>query len=214
MRLKCSPWLLLASFIVFIATGCEEKLSPVEVSTLFWKGVEQRDVTVIRKFTSSDSHVDISATENTLPVKDATFGKTVIEADRARVDTTVTVISENPFALPLTTVLVMENGYWKVKYDKTVASISSGSDIARIVQGIQDLGDKFMGGLDQSMGEIQSKIPEIKQEIEKVEEELKSRIPELKKRMEEFTRQLEEALKLPPESSPEPAPEQKEAIEI
>jgi gas vesicle protein len=210
MKQKLTLWLLPVVCFVLLFSGCEDKLSPIEVSRLFWKGVELRDTTIIKKFISSDSQVNTSSTENILPVRDATFGRTVIEGDMAWVDTTVTIASEEPFTLPLTTTLVKENGYWKVNYNETIASVSSGSDIARIMGSIQDLSGKFADELDRSIGEMQKAIPEIKREIEQVEEKIKSRIPELKRRMEEFTRQLEEILKLPPQ----PSQDQKEAIEI
>jgi hypothetical protein len=209
MKIKQSFWLL-PVFCIVLLCGCEEKLSPIEVSEHFWKGVELRDVMIIEKFISSDSQIDSSSIENVLPVKNTTFGRTVIEGNKAWVDTTATIVSEKPFALPLTTTLVKENGYWKVNYNETIASVSSGSDIARIIGSIQDLSGKFAEELDRSIGEMQKAIPEIKQEIEQVEEKIKSKIPELKRHMEEFTRQLEEILKLPPQ----PSQDQKEVIEI
>lgn len=210
MNLKHLSRLLPFICIVLMFYGCEEKLSPIEVSEHFWKGVELRDVTIIKRFISSDSQVNTSSTENILPVRGATFGRTVIEGNMAWVDTTLTIESEKPFTLPLTTTLIMEKGFWKVKYDETIASVSSGSNIARIMGSMRDLSDKFTEKLDESIGEMQKAIPEIKREIEKVEEQFKSKIPELKRRMEEFAKQLEEALKIPKE----PTQEQKEAIEI
>jgi len=209
MKLKQSFWLL-PIFCITVLCGCEEKLSPIEVSEHFWKGIELRDAMIIERFVSSDSQIDSSSIENILPVNNTSFGRTVIEGDMAWVDTTVTIASEKPFTLPLTTTLIMENGYWKVNYNETIASISSGGDIARIMGSIQNLSGKFTEELDRSIGEMQKAIPEIKREIEQVEEKIKSKIPELKRRMEEFTKQLEDILKLPPQ----PSQDQKEAIEI
>jgi uncharacterized protein YjbJ (UPF0337 family) len=209
MKIKHSFWLL-PVFSVVLLSGCQEKLSPIEVSEHFWKGVELRDATIIERFISSDSKIDSSSIENILPVKNTTFGRTVIEGNMAWVDTTATIVSEKPFALPLTTTLVKENDYWKVNYNETIASVSSGGDIARIMGSIQDLSGKFTDELDRSIGEMQKAIPEIKREIEQVEKKIKSKIPELKRQMEEFTKQLEEILKLPPQ----PPQEQKKAIEI
>ena len=161
---------LLPVICIVVLSGCEEKLSPIEVSEHFWKGVEMRDATIIERFISSDSQANASSIENILPVKNTAFGRTVIEENMAWVDTTVTIESEKPFTLPLTTTLVKENGYWKVKYNETIASVSSGSDIARIMGSIQDLSGKFTEELDRSIGEMQKAIPEIKREIGRVEE--------------------------------------------
>ena len=214
MKPRSTLLLFFLTGIAILSSGCEEKLTPLQVSEHFWKGIEQKDPALVSKYISSDSRVDTDSMENILTVTGATFGRTVIEADRAWVDTSVKIESEEPFTLPLATVLVMQDGYWKVDYDETVVSITSGSEIAKVISGMRDLGGRFADELDKSLGEMQKAIPEIKREIGKVEEEIRSRIPELQKRMEEFMKQLEEALKNPPTQPQKPPQENNKAIEI
>jgi len=191
-----------------VVSGCATSLSPIEVSQHFWTGVQNRDSQTIRKYITSDTPRDGDLTTNILPVSNFTLGRTIIDKDQAWVDTTVDIAGEEPFSLSIKTVLLQENQQWKVDYTATVASISSSSDVARILGNLNDLGIQFTDKLNQSLGEIQKTLPEVQRELEKIEESMKQKLPELQQRMEEFMRQLEEALGNKPGSQPPPRTEE------
>jgi len=181
--------------IILALYGCAANLSPIEVSGHFWTAVQNKDAGAARDYVSSGSLDRKDLTENILPFDKVTLGRTVIDGEQAWVDTTVVISGDNPFTLPLKTVLLQENRQWKVDYDATVASVSSTSSVARVMGNLTDLSKQFADGLDRSLAEIQKTIPEIQKEIESIEEDLREKLPELRQRMEEFMKQLEEALK-------------------
>ncbi len=175
-------------------TGCVENLSPIEVSERFWTAVQNKDQRAVRKYVSSDTLKKDDLAENILPLDEISLGRTVIDGEQAWVDTEVIIAGDNPFNLPIKTVLLRENKQWKVDYDATMHSISRGSSVARVLGSIANLSEKFSDELNRSFDEIQKTIPEVEEEIGKIEENISEKLPELRKRIEEILQQLEEAL--------------------
>lgn len=185
---------LLLLAVVFILNGCMENLPPVEVSERFWTAVQNKDAGTVHKYISSEAHAQNDLTANLLPIDRFTLGKTIIDGEMAWVDTTVVISGDQPFTVPLKTVLLQENKQWKVDYDATVSSISGGNDLARLLGHLNDLGIQFSDQLNRSLVEMQKALPEVQKELEKLEENMKQKLPELQQQLEEFVRQLEEAL--------------------
>lgn len=187
-----------AFFVILLPlalNGCAASLSPIEVSERFWTAVQHGNTGVVRKYVTSESMNRNDLTEDILPLDSFSLGKTVIDGQQAWVDTTVVISADKPFSLPLKTILLQENEQWKVDYDATVASVSRGSDVARIIGSIASISEQFASELDRSLAEIQKSLPEVQKELERIEKDIKEKLPELRRRMEEFMRQLEEALK-------------------
>jgi predicted DNA-binding antitoxin AbrB/MazE fold protein len=165
----------------------------MEVSERFWAAVKDKNANEAKKYITA-STLSKDATENLLPLDDVYLGRTVMDAERAWVDTTVIIAGDDSFELPLETILLKEGDQWKVDYDATVATLSRGSTVARVLGSIVDLSGQFADELDRSLEEIQKAIPEVQKEIERIEENIIYHLPELQRRMNEFLKQLEEAL--------------------
>jgi len=190
-------YLLKSIFLIGVcifSTGCVANLSPIEVSEKFWTAVKNKDSKTVRKYIVSNGKEKNELTENILPLDEISLGRTIIDGEQAWVDTEVVIASDDPFRLPLKTVLLKENQQWKIDYDATVTSITKGSSVARVMGSLADLSSQFAKELDRSLDEIQKTIPEVQREIERIEESVNKHLPELTKRMEEFIKQLEEAL--------------------
>lgn len=180
--------------IFLVIGGCMANLEPREVSERFWTAVQEKNTVEIRKYISSDVSNN-ALSEHILPIDNVSLGKTVIDGDHAWVDTEVDVSADEPFTLPLKTVLKKENNQWKVDYDETVSPVSSDSSIARVVGNLSELSNQVAEELDRALEDIQAAIPEVQKEIEEIEENLNHSLPELRQRIEEIMQQLEEALK-------------------
>lgn len=181
--------------ISFPVSGCMADLSPVEVSGFFWTAIKDKKPDEVRKYVSSKSINEKDLTENILPIENVSFGKIVIEGDNAWVDTTVVLAADDPFSLPLKTVLLRENRQWKVDYDATVGSVSKDSGVARVIGSLSELSGKIAKELDRSLEEIQQAIPEVQKELENLEDDFNRALPEVRKQIEEIIQQIEEALK-------------------
>ena len=204
MRHLIRIWIFISACAAFLLTGCVSSLTPVEVSDGFWTAVKSRDNQSIRKYIASESRNEDDLTGNLLRINSYALGRTVIDQGQAWVDTTVEISGNDPFKVPIKTVLLQENNQWKVDYAATVAPISNSSDVARLLGNLNELGIQFADKLNQSLGEMQKAMPEVQKELEKIEESLKQKLPELQQRMEEFMRQLEEALGNKSKTQPTP----------
>ena len=181
-------------FILTTLSGCAANLTPMQVSEKFWIAIQNQDSATARKYIAEGTiHTD-DVTESILPVNNVALGRTVIEENNAWIDTSVEIAGDRPFSMSLETVLLKNNNSWLVDYDATVASISRGSGVARVIGSLSELGDEFYDKLDRSLDEIERSLPEIQKEIETIEENIKQKLPELQRRLDEFMRQLEEAL--------------------
>ena len=181
----------------FFIPGCAANLSPMEVSDKFWTAVKNGNGQVASGYVTSGSLESLKnqdLEQDILPINNVSFGKTVIDGEQAWVDTDVEIAGNDPFTLPLKTVLLMENRQWKIDYDKTVASVSKTSSVARVLGELNIIGEQFNEKLNQSLDEIERTLPQVQKEIEKIEDNMREKLPELKQRLEEFMRQLEEAL--------------------
>ena len=196
MRKKLIRMSLLAWSLV-LSGGCVAGMTPEEVTEAFWKGVREQDETAISRFVTSASKASLSnrgSPGQLLPIGEVTLGRTVIDQDRAWIDTTVVVQEDRPFHLPLQTTLKQENLEWKVDYDATVSTLRPDSDLGRALGQISILSRQFTDQLHRSLEQAQQALPEIEREIGRVEDQLRRQLPELRQRLDEFMRQLEEAL--------------------
>ena len=209
MKYKYILIALLYWIVGFQLTGCEPNLTPMEVSERFWNSVKNKNTQEIKKYIADGTLTD-GTSDNLLPVDDVTLGRTVIDGDRAWIDTTVMIAGKESFELPVETKLLKQQDKWKVDYDATVESLSNDNAIARAISGLADMGEQLADNLDKSLEEMQKAIPEVKKEIERIEGSVKERLPELQQKMDEFIRQLEEALEDLNEKSPEPPPTTRE----
>ena len=191
----------------FFIPGCAANLSPMEVSDKFWTAVKNRDGQAAAGYVTSGSLETLKKQDmdqDILPINNVSFGKTVIDGEQAWVDTDVEIAGNDPFNLPLKTVLLMENRQWKIDYDKTVASVSKTNSVARVLGELNNIGDQFNKKLDQSLDEIERTLPQVQKEIEKIEENMREKLPELRQRLEEFMQQLEDALGNKKDTQPPP----------
>jgi len=205
-----SYYLLLVVICVTSAGGCGQQPYPVEVAGQFWHAIRYGDLNELRRTVTSEFSRQEDLINDLHPVGAVTLGKTVIDGDKAWVDTDVEIRAADNPTITLKTVLVKEKNHWKVDYHASTALISRDNNLARVIGSMRELGDQIAGQLDEVIGEIQEAIPEVQGELEKLEKHIQSQIPILKEKFEEFSRELEETLKNEPEE-----PEQAElATEI
>jgi len=195
----------------FFIPGCAANLSPIEVSDRFWSALKNGDGHAASGYVTSGSLESLKKQDleqDILPINNVSFGKTVIDGEQAWVDTDVEIAGNDPFTLPLKTVLLMENRQWKINYEKTVASVSKTSSVARVLGELNNIGEQFNEKLNRSLDEIERTLPQVQKEIEKIEDNMRQKLPELRQRLEDFMRQLEETLGN--RKDPQPPPRAKE----
>lgn len=188
------------------AAACQEKMTPTEVAQAFWSAVQARDVDAVRALVANGAAQGVEP-DRILPISGFSLGRTVIDGNRATVDTQVRLAGDHPIDVSIETRLLNEHGVWKVDYAATVASVSDGGQLAGVLAEIRRLGRQFSGEMDRSLDELQRSLPQIEREIRALEEAFRSQIPELHRQLEEFAREMDKALKEPPRQPPAPPSE-------
>lgn len=199
-----------AALLALAVLGCAPRLDPLEVSERFWSAVAAGDAAAARAHVAPRTAPEAGLGGELLPISDARLGRAVIEGDRARVETTVTLDADRPLDVPLETVLLRERERWRVDYAATVEGLRESDGLARVLRGFRDAFDELGATLgrevERSVSEIERALPELKRELERAEREIRARVPELERRLEELRRALEEALEPALEPPPADAP--------
>ncbi len=189
-------------FLCGALLSCQSTKTPLQVSDHFWLGIQTKNVALVKKYSlvnSIDESEDIAQFEN---VTAATFGKIIIDGDLAKVETNVTMPSnEKTFDITLQTYLENNNDVWKVNYRKTVLQLEINRNMAEVFGDIEEITAEMTEEIEESVEAIKEKIvPEIKSQIEHAKKELLEKLPELKDIFDEFLHELGKSLEelIPP----------------
>ena len=180
---------------LMLVGGCGQPLSPQDVSDRFWRAVMTREPAKIRRYVQAADRDALSSDTDILPVSAYELGRTVIDAENAEIDTRVTLSGDQPLTVDIKTVLIEETGQWKIDYQATIANISMRSELAQVIDQIEDFGEMLKDGIDKSIDDFKDVLPDIERELSRIESEIKQQVPALRKRLEEFSKRLEESLR-------------------
>lgn len=189
--------------IILLLGGCGNRLSPLEVSERFWTAVQQGDTQAMQRHIASATAAEQASAEDILPVTGVEFGRTVIDGERASVETTLTLGDSYPYRLPIKTQLLQEKQVWKVDYDATVAVIHHDGRAAVLLDTIQRINEALSRQLQESLVELEGLMPLLQRELAILEQSLKDSLPELRRQLEEALRELEKSLPVPRQEPPE-----------
>lgn len=152
--------LVILPTLFLLITGCVPTAK--YVAKQFWQGVQNGDAESIRPFVTSSSYPYFANPKQDFKKSDVTLGHEVIEEDRATVDTNLK--DENGLSYDFKTILVKENGRWKVDMVQTMSSML-GSAMKEImdtlgntmVQGLGNAVKGFSEGLHEGLQGIDKK---------------------------------------------------------
>ncbi len=182
--------------------SCQSSMTPLQVSENFWLGIQQKNIALVKKYSLPDSFNDPDDIEQFPDITAITFGKIIIDADYAEIETSVTILSdEKTMDIPLKTHLINENDIWKVNYEQTILPLMINQEMTDLFGGIQGLTGEFAEEIEKSVEEFKEKaIPEIKSKLEEAEQQLREKLPELKNMIDEFLQELEKSIEeaIPP----------------
>lgn len=186
---------------LLLLSACSEKFTPQQVAEKFWAAVESRDVQTIKKLTAEGTISNGDISKHLLPIRNVTYGRTIIDGGNATVETEVEVMSDKPLRVPLDTKLVMQDEIWRVDYNSTVAAVRTESSLASLLDKLRIFSGEMKDQVNDSIHEFEKKMPEIERKLNEVEGVLKEKIPQIREQVEEFTRQLERLLERTPNNT-------------
>lgn len=143
-RLLSLPLLFLLA-----APGCGAAGGAESVATNFWDAMMAGDKEAAKKHATKNSMAEMEL-EPKQPgeERDVKFGKAVESADQVSIPTTlITTVEGESQQIPLNTIVVKEDGDWKVDWNQTMASMLGGM-MGEMMKGMTEA----MQGMADEMG--------------------------------------------------------------
>jgi hypothetical protein len=141
--------LTLPLFFLLAAGGCGAAGGPESVAENFWAAIMAGDKEEARKYAAKDSVAELEL-EPKQPgeERDIEFGKAVESNNQVSIPTTmITTTNGQEQRVPLNTVLVKQDGDWKVDWNQTMASMLGGM-MGEMMKGMSEA----MEGMAEEMG--------------------------------------------------------------
>jgi hypothetical protein len=175
-----------------ISAGIEEKLSPTEVTEKFWTAIKANDISALREYITSKSLKEDDLTSPLPHISEFKLNKAIIEGGQARIKTTVVVMGDKLVTVPAETVLIRENGQWKVLYRETVEMVTEASELSRILNNFQELSKIFAKKFDKSVDKLQQSLPIVEHKLKEIKEKLKTEIPGIEDQLKGIAKELDD----------------------
>ncbi len=189
--------------LLFICGGllsCQSYMTPLQVSEKFWEGIKKKNISLITIYSSSDSDYSAEKIKQLPDISAITFGRIIIDADIAEIETQVTITSDDKtFDIPIKTYLEREDDVWRVNYNQSIVLLKTKQGMTELLGGVQELTEDLAEEIEESVEDFKEKaLPEIESKLEQVEEALRNKIPEFKNMIDELLdglkRSLEQAI--------------------
>ncbi len=170
----------LALLLLTLLGGCNtQPATPMMVAQEFWAAVEADDVKRIRRQILADQAAANAGAQGVTPVTATQLGRTVIDGNRATIDTRVTLAADSDAEVALSTILVFEQEAWKVDYERTMDSLARRGAVAETLAELRDFGAALGEGINQSVDEFERALPEIRAGVEESIGEIQRALPEI-----------------------------------
>lgn len=175
---KCKFYLSVLPVLIFLS-ACQAVSTPEHVTAAFWEAMADGDVEAAREYATQETRLLVVKQQN---LEDASVktGAATLDGNNARVPTAMTLSkSENGKLLSFDTVLLKENGLWKIDYQRTLNNVFN-----------LPFGDIFKSLL--GLGETFNK--ELERQMPLFEQQFRTFSEEFVRQLDEFRRQMEKSL--------------------
>jgi len=156
---------IVLSVIVLFSLGCSSSNEAISVAKKFWKAMEDRDLAKAKYYATKATASSLNINENEED-KDVEiiFGEVTKEDGKTLVVTTMrTTQDEKTMDIPMKTVLVKEDGEWRVDVDQTMMSLfggAMGAMMETMKEGFEDMGkamaEEMQAGFEEMSKELDS----------------------------------------------------------
>jgi hypothetical protein len=140
--------------------GCgSDKDESLAVAKDFWKAMKDRDIEKAKTYATSASAdaLTINAEENDQDVE-ISFGDIEIKDGKSTIETNMQAVDDDSqMTIPMETVLIKEEGEWKVDVNLTMMSLfggAMGAMMESMKEGMEELGKSMAEEMKASMEEL------------------------------------------------------------
>ncbi len=136
----------------------EDAESRLSIAKRFWDAINADDIQTARSYATKKSGDGLSLKERgTASSGKVSFGNVKIEDNRTAIETIIQASEgETELEFPIETILVKEDGQWKVDFDQTLMSMlggAMGEMIEGLKKGFEEMGKSIAEGLQKGFGE-------------------------------------------------------------
>lgn len=182
--------------------SCQSSMTPLQVSEKFWVGIQKKNISLITIYSSSDSGYSADDIKQLPDVSAITFGRIIIDADIAEIETQVTITSDDKNVdILLKTYLEIEDDVWRVNYKQSILLLKTNQGMNELLGSVQELTEDLAEEIEESVEDFKEKaMPEIELKLEQAEEALRDKIPAFKNMLDELLDGLKRSLEkaIPP----------------
>ena len=136
---------------MLVLTSCSLGNDPQSVARKFWDAMANRDIETARSYVTRASRESLSIDQDEAADLQITLGEMTRTEGEVRISTIMKQTSDaKEQGIPLQTILVQEDGAWKVDAERTMFSIlggAMGQMMDSLKQGIEDIGEAFKNGM-------------------------------------------------------------------
>lgn len=156
MRTPAMLILMTLTAAALLACGSNAK-EPLNVAKNFWTAMEARDIEKARSYATEATAKSVTINEEAKDQEvDIRFGEVTFEDGRAMVETSIaTKGDDSKMEMEMQTVLVKEDGTWKVDVDRTFMSMFGGAMGAMMEQmgeamqkGMEEMGNAMVDAME------------------------------------------------------------------
>lgn len=148
--------------------GCAQG-DPAAVAEAFWRAGQEGDIERARSYVSASSHAKMN--ERSAPsIDELWIGESEIDGDRATVQTRLSTSTDRSFTIEFNTIMVREEGDWKVELDDTSSEMMREIFGSTMEEMGEQLGEAMKGaveGMAEGMAEGMQKMGEAMQDAAK-----------------------------------------------
>jgi hypothetical protein len=153
------------SLVVLFSFGCSNSDESVTVAKNFWKAMEDRDLERAKSYATKATANSLNINEENKDQEvEIIFGEVTKEDGKTMVTTTMrTTQDENTMDIAMKTVLVKEEGEWKVDVDQTMMSLfggAMGAMMESMKEGMEEMGkamaDEMKAGFEEMGNDLSS----------------------------------------------------------
>ena len=169
-------------FFILSLTACQTEKSPEETSLAFWAAFAKNDIESAKKYctVTSQGLLSKSPVREKLNQAHFGFGRIVIDAEQATVETLVTWPTNARSSF--TTYLIKEDNHWRVDFLHSSSAHSINNIFGGVLKSLNTLGETFSRQIEKQLPLIEKEMEslgnELKQEIDEFGEELEKSFPE------------------------------------
>lgn len=148
--------------LISCSQHCDDELT---VAENFWSAMEARDIELARSYATDETANSVTIKDDAGDEEaDIQFGDVTHEDGQALVATMIKAVNDDgsEMEMAMQTVLVKQNGEWKVDVDQTFMSLFGGAMGAMMEQmgeamqqGMEDMGKAMVEGMENSFSEIE-----------------------------------------------------------